>query len=305
MSLQVHSSYSGMPGSMTGGMQGMPPGAYAGSAGGSLVNTRHSNTMSSSGNNTDANNVQFTMMTAVNTMQATDVRGMLENSLDNYAQSQKPFLDRYVMLSAAHRRQGGQGVVQFARGVHDGEEYAIKFFTHRPAFLCEFELYQNPVLRNMMPAVTQIESNEDGRIRSTSGWPMPPCIVIERGESLDKWALRIKPDFTTILQVLTHVCTRLQLLHDNGLAHRDLKPGNILWRPKHLQWTLIDFGCAAQIGAHLSLPFVSIFVILNLDTCPVVSHVPNVALCTSYIIHDSFIPFRGSSGLPASAAPNV
>lgn len=293
MSLQVHSSYSGMPGSMTGGMQGMPPGAYAGSAGGSLVNTRHSNTMSSSGNNTDANNVQFTMMTAVNTMQATDVRGMLENSLDNYAQSQKPFLDRYVMLSAAHRRQGGQGVVQFARGVHDGEEYAIKFFTHRPAFLCEFELYQNPVLRNMMPAVTQIESNEDGRIRSTSGWPMPPCIMIERGESLDKWALRIKPDFTTILQVLTHVCTRLQLLHDNGLAHRDLKPGNILWRPKHLQWTLIDFGCAAQIGAHLSLLFVSSFcgiVLWHTSSCTVTAP----PLCRSTSSSEPFTQVRCS-----------
>ena len=28
------------------------------------------------------------------------------------------------------------------------------------------------------------------------------------------------------------------------------KPGNILWRPQHLEWTLIDFGCAAQTGAH-------------------------------------------------------
>jgi serine/threonine protein kinase len=91
--------------------------------------------------------------------------------------------------------------------------------------------------------------------------------VIERGESLDMWAKRINPDFTTILQVLTHVCTRLQLLHDNGLAHRDLKPGNILWRPKHLQWTLIDFGCAAAIGAHLS-----IFSVLLLSTS---SNFPN------------------------------
>lgn len=241
-----------MHGSVASGTHGMPPGAYASSMGGSLVNTRASNTMSSASGNTEVNQLRHTMVTAINTVNGGDVRGRLENALDNFAQAQKPFLDRYVMLSAAHRRQGGQGVVQFARGVHDGEEYAIKFFTHRPAFLVEFELYQNPVLRNMMPAVTQIEANEDGRIASLSGWPMPPCIVIERGESLDKWALRIKPDFTTILQVLTHVCTRLQLLHDSGLAHRDLKPGNILWRPQHLQWTLIDFGCAAEIGARFS-----------------------------------------------------
>jgi Protein kinase domain len=244
----------GTPSSMTGGMQGVPPGAYAGSAAGSFVNTRYSNTMSSAGHQTkNVNRVQYTMMTAISTISAPDLRGQLENALDNMAQSQVPFLGRYVMLSAAHRRQGGQGVVQFARGVHDGEEYAIKFFTHRPAFFCEFELYQNPVLRSMMPAVTEIDANENGQTVSKSGWPIPPCIVIERGESLDMWAKRINPDFTTILQVLTHVCTRLQLLHDNGLAHRDLKPGNILWRPKHLQWTLIDFGCAAALGALLSM----------------------------------------------------
>ena len=51
------------------------------------------------------------------------------------------------------------------------------------------------------------------------------------------------------VQVLCHVTTRLQQLHEAGLAHRDLKPGNVLWRPEHLEWTLIDFGCAARIGA--------------------------------------------------------
>ena len=55
------------------------------------------------------------------------------------------------------------------------------------------------------------------------------------------------------VQVLCHVTTRLQRLHEAGLAHRDLKPGNVLWRPQHLEWTLIDFGCAAPIGVLLAL----------------------------------------------------
>ena len=43
--------------------------------------------------------------------------------------------------------------MQFARGVHDGQEYAVKFFTARNAFECEEALYSNKVLRDMMPAV--------------------------------------------------------------------------------------------------------------------------------------------------------
>ena len=91
--------------------------------------------------------------------------------------------------------------MQFARGLHDGQDYAIKFFFVRSAFDQEEKLYSNPVLRNMMPAVKLIEPNADGRVCSASGWPFPPCIVIERGESLDKWAERLRPDFPTILQV--------------------------------------------------------------------------------------------------------
>jgi hypothetical protein len=91
--------------------------------------------------------------------------------------------------------------MQFARGKHDGLDYAIKFFTVREAFEREDALYSNTVIRDMMPAVKHIEANSNGEIRSSSGWPFPPCIVIERGESLDKWAERLKPDFPTTLQV--------------------------------------------------------------------------------------------------------
>ena len=40
-------------------------------------------------------------------------------------------------------------------------------------------------------------------------------------------------------------------LHGFGYAHRDIKPGNILRRPKQHDWTLIDFGCTARIGVPL------------------------------------------------------
>jgi serine/threonine protein kinase len=124
-----------------------------------------------------------------------------------------------------------------------------RFFTNRAAFEREQTLYGKEELREMMPAVRRVVDNTDGSICSSSGWVFPPFIIVEKGESLDEWALRISPDFPTVLTVLCHIAARLQHLHGAGLAHRDLKPANVLWRPKHHSWTLIDFGCAAEIGA--------------------------------------------------------
>lgn len=45
-----------------------------------------------------------------------------------------------------------------------------------------------------------------------------------------------------------HLAKNLKALHDNGYAHRDLKPGNVMWQPSRNLWTLIDFGCAARMG---------------------------------------------------------
>ena len=49
-------------------------------------------------------------------------------------------------------------------------------------------------------------------------------------------------------QVVLNLAERLQQLHGKGLVHRDLKPANALWRTSVFEWTLIDFGCAAEAG---------------------------------------------------------
>ena len=54
--------------------------------------------------------------------------------------------------------------------MHDGQDYAIKFFTRREAFDREAALYDNAVLRDMMPAVRAVEPNADLAHRSHSGW---------------------------------------------------------------------------------------------------------------------------------------
>ena len=72
---------------------------------------------------------------------------------------------------------------------------------------------------------------------------------MQKGESLDAWATHVRPSFIVIWQVLADILLRLSAMHACGWVHRDLKPGNVLWRPHKHQWTLIDFGCAAETGA--------------------------------------------------------
>jgi serine/threonine protein kinase len=59
-----------------------------------------------------------------------------------------------------------------------------------------------------------------------------------------EWIVR----FADVAQMMFHLARHLKALHENGYAHRDLKPGNVMWQPSRNLWTLIDFGCAARIG---------------------------------------------------------
>ena len=57
-----------------------------------------------------------------------------------------------------------------------------------------------------------------------------------------------QPYINVCVQALSHAVRALKSLHEFGYAHRDIKPGSILRRPKQHDWTLIDFGCTEQIG---------------------------------------------------------
>ena len=61
------------------------------------------------------------------------------------------------------------------------------------------------------------------------------------------------------VQVLGHVSERIAELHDAGYAHRDLKPGNIMWQPRTYTWVLIDFGLASPIGQPAPVGFTATY----------------------------------------------
>lgn len=46
-----------------------------------------------------------------------------------------------------------------------------------------------------------IVDNEDGALVDPAGYPLPPCIVMERGESLDLYSQRNAPDRATAFVV--------------------------------------------------------------------------------------------------------
>jgi Protein kinase domain len=139
--------------------------------------------------------------------------------------------------------------VQFATRVADKAPYAIKFFLRHEAFDTELALYQRKDLRDMLPVLASAERNDGPVPHSSGGVVFPPFLIMERGESLNQWSLRVAPDPPIAMCVLCHVAARLTRLHEAGLCHCDLKPANILWQPQANAWTLIDFGCSAAIGA--------------------------------------------------------
>jgi hypothetical protein len=125
---------------------------------------------------------------------------LLNAALDTLADTKQPFLNKYMVTYDAKRLSGGQGIVQFVQLRGTSQEYVIKFFTWRPAFQWERELYKNPTLKSMMPATQELVGNEDGSVR-VGHFVMPPCIVLEAGESLQTWMRREDRDLVTTFQV--------------------------------------------------------------------------------------------------------
>ena len=113
----------------------------------------------------------------------------------------------YSMHSTRHTPHAGQAVIQFARDRNNDRVYAIKFFLSHSAFAAEAALYTDrhsplgpflPQLRNIVGA-----PGHEPPIFDAHGHPLPPCIVMEKGESLDVWMQRNRGgvDMITGLQV--------------------------------------------------------------------------------------------------------
>ena len=145
-------------------------------------------------------------------------------------------------------------MIQFARGINDSHDYAIKFFLDPHAFIVEAALYAacfaavrcrlspevakyaddiaanavaaDPEAATSAPAgqmsaaavrfLPQVEAVCDGAaggLADPTGKPLPPCIVMEKGESLHDWSDRAEPDFFTSLAVRSSGTSTTPLSH--------------------------------------------------------------------------------------------
>ena len=168
------------------------------------VDTHPAGSQSDSGHITVSVGMALSMYdTAVAAREATFVqqKARLTSELDYMRQHDERFLGYYAVLPWTERREGGQGVVQFMRNTRSEVFVAVKFFLSRSAYDTEMQLYKVDVLRSMMPAIRMELKNSDNQERNSRGYPWPPCLVLEKGESLQEWKARTQPALSTILDV--------------------------------------------------------------------------------------------------------
>lgn len=93
----------------------------------------------------------------------------------------------------------------------DRFRYAIKFFVVPAAFAAERHLYESRVLGPLLPKIEDVydPTGAPGRLLDRNGQPLPPCMVMERGESLNEWSRRAKPDvFQSVAVCPSHLVPR-------------------------------------------------------------------------------------------------
>ena len=146
--------------------------------------------------------------------------------------------------------RGGMGVLYHARDTARRREVALKVMSSdiieddvaRARFQHEARLAARLQHRNI---VKVFEFGEDGDL---------PFIAMEflRGRSLSDRMTSGEPmPLETKLDVVIQVCEGLQCLHQEGIVHRDVKPGNV-WLLEDGGVKLLDLGIAKHAGVNLT-----------------------------------------------------
>src|SRR5690606_5867507 len=139
--------------------------------------------------------------------------------------------------------QGGMGVVHKAhRLAVDFEQHAalkvIRFGLRSPEMLRRFGQERRLLARLEHPNIARLL---DGGTTDAG----LPFLVMEhvRGETIDAWCDRVRPDTGALLDVISQVCSAVDFAHRNLVIHQNIKPANILVTENGTA-KLLDFGIA-------------------------------------------------------------
>ena len=151
---------------------------------------------------------------------------------------------RIELLGPMEQRLGGAGVVQFARDVHTGAPLALKFYVRRSGYDRVAGLLANPALAPHLRFVHKARPNDWEQ--QSAGQVLPASVIATRGEPLEAWARRVRPNLPTALNALVQVAERLKELHGAKLVYGSVKPSNVAWFKEEATWGLIDFSCTVK-----------------------------------------------------------
>ena len=138
---------------------------------------------------------------------------------------------------------GGMGEVWLARDTRLEREVALKVL---PARLTSPEALSG--FRNEALALASLNHPNIATIHGLEEMPGGSMVlVLERveGESLGARLARAPFAMDEALQVCAQVATALEVAHERGVVHRDLKPGNVMIGPRGLV-KVLDFGLAKR-----------------------------------------------------------
>jgi non-specific serine/threonine protein kinase len=156
----------------------------------------------------------------------------------------------YVILG--HLGEGGMGTVFRARDTRLDREVALKMlppeFAADPVRLAHFRQEALSIAALNHPNVATIYGFEE---------PAPGALflVLEKveGESLAERLARGALPVEESLRVCAQVAEALEVAHERGVIHRDIKPGNVMLGPRGLV-KVLDFGLAENTRGRSTAP---------------------------------------------------
>ena len=142
--------------------------------------------------------------------------------------------------------RGGMGVVYLAHDTRLGRTVAIKAlppgFSRQPSRMSRFVREAKILASLSHPNVATVFGLEE-----SAGMKF---LVMERveGETLAKRLQRGPLPLEEALEVAREVAAGVEAAHAAGVIHRDLKPGNVMFKPDG-KVKVLDFGLARELGA--------------------------------------------------------